>query len=150
MQARFFATPTAVREWMAVIAPGCSEEDALTDLLDWSSDATREDRPAPNGAAVYRARRPLRCYFLVDESEQPLPAITKVLKPHASWRPPPNGKPIRGPGQPRTVTAPGEAHSEGQPEVRARVPRAVKEWVDSQGPGFLGRLVLAAYRREKS
>lgn len=142
MKARFFATPTAVRQWVSIISPGSSEKEALEDLLDWSSDAERQDKPAPNGAAVYRARKPLRCYFLVDESERPLPAITGVLKPHANWRPGQSA----ATGRPRSVSAPGEPYSEGQPEVRARVPRSVAQWVAEQGPGWLGRMVVAAYQ----
>lgn len=141
MKARFFATPTAVRQWVTIISPGSSEKEALEDMLDWSSDAERQDRRAPNGAAVYRARKPLRCYFLVDENERPLPAITGVLRPHSNWTPGQSAK-----GRPRSVSSPGEAHSEGQPEVRCRVPRHVSDWVGDQGAGWLCRLVLEAYR----
>ena len=87
MEARFFATPTAVKDWMSIIAPGCTREEALEDLLDWSSDAVRCDTGYLNGLARYKARKPLRCFFAVDEGQYPLPAITAVNKPHAQWVP---------------------------------------------------------------
>jgi len=87
VKARFFATPTAVSDWIENISPGSTYEEALEDILNWSSDASRMENGYRNGLARYRARSPLRCFFAVDETERPLPAITAVNKPHANWRP---------------------------------------------------------------
>lgn len=137
--AKFFATPTAVRQWIDLIDPGATYEQALGDLLAYA-DTVSPAGESPNGAPRYRGpnrKGSPRPYVLVDEYQRPLPAIVAVLRPHAGWTP---GKP-RG----RTVSEPGQPFSEGQPEVRARVPRAVKAWVDEQGPGWLARIVIRAY-----
>lgn len=81
---RWFITPTAVEQWQAIISPGSTYEEALADIINWSADAERKG-DLPNGLASYRVRSPLRCYFAVDESEQPLPALVAVLRPHSRW-----------------------------------------------------------------
>lgn len=151
---RFFITPSAIADWQAIIAPGSTYEEALADIIDWSRDA----KPQAVGPIVnskgkclvrYRARKPLQCYFIVDESpapglyrnpaEAPLPVITGIAPPHAGWVP--GGKP-----KPDYAALP---KSEGRPEVRARVPESVRAWVDSKGQGWLCKLLCQLKAEEE-
>lgn len=74
--------------------------------------------------------------------EEALDAVIKAFETRYGVKAREVGK--RGPGRPRL--APGAGPSEGQPEVRARVPAEVKAWANSQPDGVRG-IVMREYER---
>ena len=152
MKEHYRVTTSALVEWINLIAPGTTRQEAQEDLQDWARDAVLQDKPGRCGAALYRARAPLRCFFLVDESTYP-PTITGVLRPHARWVP--GGRQKRGAleeskgrGRPRSVTAPGQPHSEGTPVLSLRLPRELYYWIKCQPDGFARQVLQNEFARQ--
>lgn len=132
---RFFITLTAVEQWAQIIEPSATYDQALASVIDWSRDAKRV-RDTEHGVSRYRARRPLECYFLVDETQKPLPAITAIGRPHANWKPRPRPSTGRPVGRP---ALPPEQRATVNPELRLRIP-----------PGLLEEATAVASMRHKS
>lgn len=138
---RFFVSPTAVEHWRKDIAPGCTEAEALADIIDWAEDAEENGQTA-QGLIKYRARRPLRCYFLVAPPERgrTLPSIVAVHKPYPGWRPPSERGPAGGarPGA-------GRPKQEGRsPDYHCKLPQDCQDYIRSKPPGWLEKLIRSS------
>lgn len=157
----WFITPTALDQWLREIDPSSnSDEDAYREIAAWAEDAERHSLHEGGKLVKYRARRPLRCYFLVDESEYPKPALVGVLRPHARFNPghferrtqPEPTK--RSPGRPRTITPP-EANeytpAPGEPKRTVRMSDGLWEWCQAQkgGAGAYIRRLIDEDRRQQ-
>ena len=155
IRGRWFITPTARQQWQAVVDDRVlGNEETDREILAWAEDAIpMHKQDHLDGATKYRAKAPLKCVFLVDESERPLPALVGVLRPHAGFRPgsfDPRTRAPHRPGRPRTVTQPGQPASEGRPQIRERVPDDVAKWVRERQrlePGYLANLVREDMRK---